>query len=62
MNIIKQSILAVCAALVTVGFAQKRPALDKETCVNGGCPLPTDEEKGEPAAQPLLSSAVKPIV
>ena len=62
MNIIKQIVLAVCAALVTIGFAQKRPELDKETCVNGVCPLPTDEEKEEPAAQPLPSSAVKPIV
>ena len=62
MNIIKQIVLAVCAALVTTGFAQKRPELDKETCVNGVCPLPTDEEKEEPTVQPLPSSAVKPIV
>ena len=62
MNIIKQIVLAVCAALVTIGFAQKRPELDKETCVNGVCPLPTDEEKEEPTVQPLPSSAVKPIV
>ena len=62
MNIIKQIVLAGCATLVTTGFAQKRPELDKETCVNGVCPLPTDEEKEEPAAQPLPSSAVKPIV
>ena len=62
MNIIKQTILAGCATLVTTGFAQKRPELDKETCVNGVCPLPTDEEKEEPTVQPLPSSAVKPIV
>ena len=62
MNIIKQIVLAGCATLVTIGFAQKRPELDKETCVNGVCPLPTDEEKEEPTVQPLPSSAVKPIV
>lgn len=62
MNIIKQIVLAGCATLVTIGFAQKRPELDEETCVNGVCPLPTDEEKKETAAQPLPSCAVKPIV
>ena len=35
MNIIKQTILAGCATLVTIGFAQKRPELGEETCVNG---------------------------
>ena len=35
MNIIKQIVLAVCAALITIGFAQKCPELDEEKCVNG---------------------------